>query len=95
MIYMNIEDHDEIWDYECMYEVGLLMWYLVLNKVREFYSLHCTSIAWVLYMSGLYHVALDYVYYFMCILDLLGKNIFWLKCPFKHGLMIFMHKSYI
>ena len=76
MIYMNIEDHDEIWDYECMYEVGLLMWYLVLNKVREFYSLHCTSIAWVVNLLGWYYIGLAYDAYFMCKLDSLGnKNV--------------------
>ena len=26
MVYMNIAGYDEIWDYECLYEVGCLMW---------------------------------------------------------------------
>lgn len=94
MIIMNMVSYDEIWSYECMHEVGCLMWYLALNRVMGFYSLHCTSIAWVVYMLGWYYVGLDYDAYFVCILDLLGKKHVLTKCPFMHVSMVFMHSSH-
>ena len=60
IIIMNVVSYDEIWSYECMHEVGCLMWYLALNRVMGFYSLHCTSIAKAVYMLGWYDVGLDY-----------------------------------
>ena len=33
MIFVNMTIHDELWDYEFMYEVGCLMWYLALDGV--------------------------------------------------------------
>ena len=59
MIFMNIASYDEIWDYECLYEVGFLMWYLELDRVMG-YSLYYTNIAWIVYMLGWYHVGLAY-----------------------------------
>ena len=82
MIFMNISSYDEIWDYECMYKVGCLMWYLALNRVMGFYSLHCISITWVVYMLGWYHVGLAYDAHFMCILNLLGKKYVLTKMSF-------------
>lgn len=55
-IMMNMENYDEILYFEGMYEVGCLMWYLALDRVMRFYSLHCTSIASVAYMLEWYYV---------------------------------------
>lgn len=48
--------YDMLFFYEGMYEVGCIMWFLVFDMVMGFYSWHCTSISWVLYMLGWYHV---------------------------------------
>ena len=66
--------YDGMWYYECMCEVGCLMWYLAWDRIMRFYSLRCTSIVWVVSMLGWYHVGLAHDAYFMCILDLLGKK---------------------
>lgn len=94
MIIMNMVIYDEIWSYECMRELGCLMWYLALNMIIGFYSLHCTNIAWVIYMLGWYYVGLDYDAYFVCILNLLGKKNVLTKCPFMHVSMVFMHSNH-
>ncbi len=57
---MNMKSHDGISDYEYMYEVGCLILYLSLHRVMGFYSLHSTSIAWVVYILGWYYVGLSY-----------------------------------
>ena len=57
-----------------MYEVGLLMRYLDLDRVMGFYSFHSTAIAWIVYMLGFYYVGLAYDALLICILGLLYKK---------------------
>lgn len=65
------------------------MYYLTLNRVIGFYTLHCTSISWVVYMLGLYHVEFAYNAYFMHILYLLGKKPIFTKMSFYKWIYIF------
>ena len=54
MIFSNMTIHDELWDYEFIYEVGCLILYLDFDGVMGYYYFHYTSIAWVVYMLGWY-----------------------------------------
>ena len=54
------ENSLKIWDYECMYEVSCLMWYFALDRVMRFYTIHWTTISWVVYMLRLYYVGIAY-----------------------------------
>lgn len=74
MIIMNMGSYDEILYYEGVYELGCLVWCLDFDIAMRFYSLHCTSIAWVGYMLECYYGGLSCDTNTICMLGLLDKN---------------------